>query len=176
MRTIKNILLRVPYVVLLVLPYVFAIVFNIWLKAETTDDAGDKFMGIMVTFSLIGALVVCARMIISSTIMSFRESSIWNLVTKIIYLPAHIYLFSLCSFGSAGFNGFVVLIWLILFLASFDLMRWTAAANIAACAKGHDDGKLKLGTTVIMMILSFVYVADIVVAVVQVVKSSRRKI
>lgn len=58
MKIFKNILLRIPYVVLLVLPYAFALVFNMWLKAETKGDAWDEFMRIMVTFSLVGALVV----------------------------------------------------------------------------------------------------------------------
>lgn len=176
MKVVKNILLRIPYVVLLGLPYVFMIFFNMWLKSETEGDALDQFTVIITAFSLIAALIVQSRMIISSTVMSFRESSIWNLVTKIIYLPAHIYLFSLGYVDSPVYSGFFALIWLVLLCISFDLMTCSAAANIAACAKGHDEGKLKLSTTIIMMILSYVYVADVICAIVQVAKSKARKV
>lgn len=175
MKIFKNILLRIPYVISLIIPYVFIVFVLIWLEIDTKGDPINELMSIFVIFTLIGALSIYARIIISATVMSFKESSIWNLINKLVYAPIHFYLILKCDFNEVFSNGYYLLFYVLMLLFSNQLLEWSAASNISACAKGHDDGKLKLSTTIWMIILSYVYVADIICAIVQIKKSSVRR-
>lgn len=161
---------RVPYIYVILLPYIIYLTLRLILEKFSLNGQGLVLMIVaLVIYCSIAAVAVISGIIISSVKLSPKETSVWNLVIKILHLPAH----AVCFLLHCGMmNPFLMLLSWLPAVVSIPLQAVSATMNIGTCINGLKNKKLKTKTAIIFALLSYVYIIDIVTAIMQVVSFS----
>lgn len=164
---------RIPYIYIILLPYVIYLTLRLILEKVSLNSQGIVLMIIaVVIYCAIAAVSVVSGIIISSFRLSPQEAAVWNLVTKILHLPAH----AICFLLHCGMmNPFLMLLSWLPAVVSLPLQAVSATMNTGACINGCKNKKLKTKTAIILALLSYVYIIDIITAVIQVVMCCKKK-
>lgn len=143
----------------LVFPYVF-----VFLTYLTTNLEKPFLPFVFMTATMTILFVVSLIMTVIDLISKWelKTSLLYNLWLKIVYVPIHLLLFLII--GGMG-NPFLFLFMGIPFGMSCMLMGVTGTMAVIGIVKGFRNGNYKFGKAVVYSILSYCYIADIVVAV-----------
>lgn len=171
---------RIPHLYMLFLPYIIALgtklLFSDDLAAFFNDEDGMFFWivyGMFILISCILAIIaVISGIIISVKSLSPRETAVWNLVTKLAYLPVHA---TCVSYFLGMMNPFLLMVSWVPVVSSLFLQGVSSTMNIGACMNGYKSKKMGIGASVILALLSYVYIIDIIAAVVELVKCMKNK-
>ena len=143
----------------LVFPYLFA------LFAYLISYLDKAFLPFCLMAAIMIILfVVSIIMTVIDVISKWNSKTalLFNLLLKIIYVPVHIVLFLIM--GGMG-NPFLFLFMGIPLMISGMFMGITGTIAVVAIIKGYREEKYRLSKTIVYSILSYCYIADIVVAV-----------
>ncbi len=93
-----------------------------------------------------------------------RGAAVRNLAVKLLHIPVHLALFAI----SMGFmNPFLMAFLFIPFFCGVGLLTYSGVMNIAGCIRLFRENKLSLKKSVLLCVCGFVYVVDVIAAVVQ---------
>jgi len=164
---------RIPYIYIILWPYVTYLTLNLILEKFSMNQQGIIMMLVAVAvYSLIAAGAMISGMVISTFKLSVKEASIWNLIIKLLHLPAH----AACFLLFCGMmNPFLMLLSWLPAIASIPLQFVSATTNVGTCINCRKNKKMETKTAVIFALLSYLYIIDIIIAVIQVVLICRKK-
>ena len=117
-----------------------------------------------------GIVAAIIGIVIASIKMTAKEASIWNLVIKIAYIPA--YVMMICCLG-ASMNIFLIWVSWIPVLFCILFIGMTGTVSIGTSVRCAREGKIKKSAAVAFSLLSYVFIADFIVAIVQVAISGK---
>ncbi|MBD5159263.1 MAG: hypothetical protein HDT23_03350 [Ruminococcus sp.] len=149
------------YIYIILLPYlVMMSIYFVLLKS--------------VTLSLVCIILLCIAGIfacISGNVSALADENdirpaIMNIVTKICYIPVYV----ICRYFFLGMlNPFLMVVSVIPFAIGICTVCFSGFCNIGVCINLFRKGKCKLFVSVILCLMGFVYVLDIIGAVIQII-------
>ena len=164
---------KIPIIFIALFPYLFALLtYIIFSESKVLGELELIKFAIM---TIIMIMLVILNLIITIIVLAkkeFRSVQIINLILKIIYIPAHIFLIFL---SSAMANPFLLLVMWIPIAISFALMGITGTVGLVGIIKGYLDKRYSLGGAIIFSILSYLYIFDIVIAIIVCIKARKIK-
>ena len=145
----------------MIFPYLWVLIMYI-----ITSMVEDSFAIVAITsivMSFIYFIVFVATLICIVCKWDSRSVMLINLLMKIIYIPVHSVLLLLAG---AMANPFLLVLMPIPFFMSVVFMAMTGTISVAANVNFYRNGNYKFSRAFVYSLLSYCYVADIVVAII----------
>ncbi len=160
---------KISYIYLIAMPYFILCLLLLVVKHEVSGTSVLLFVILSALLCLIGVAACIICNLASLTALSDKSSAVRNIVIKCCHIPAH---FAVLMLVSGFMNPFLLWASWIPALCGVGLLWYSAFTNIGACVSLVRRKKCSLKIGIVLCILSFVYIADIAAAVVQLKKSN----
>ncbi|MBR6627028.1 MAG: hypothetical protein IKL04_03485 [Lachnospiraceae bacterium] len=163
---------RIAHVYIIIFPYLFvAVLYGLLMSISETGRL--ILLGLLAGFMaiLIVAAIISAD-IISAFKLSPHEACVWNLVTKAVHMPAHLFCYLLLM---GMMNPFLLLISWVPLLLSLCLQGISGFASIGACVGCCRKKVMGKGLGILCSLLSFIYILDMLVAIGMVIGAAMAK-
>ena len=122
----------------------------------------------------IAGIFACVSCNISAlTGKSDVKPAVMNIVTKVCYIPAYVVL---RYFFLGMLNPFLVIVSWIPLLISICTIVFSGFCNIEVCINLFRKGRCKLFPAVLLCLMGFIYILDIIGAVIQLIISLKKKV
>ena len=155
-------------VYIVILPYL--LLWDIFKIKNKTDIIIYGLLALLMCLLGAGACIICN--LYSLRKLTDTQSALRNLAIKLCHIPAQL-LILLITLGFM--NPFLLLLSWLPLAVGVCLLVFDGSSNICACLTLKRRGKCSFKTALILGIFSFVYVGDIIAAIVQLVKSRGKK-
>ena len=162
-----------PYIYIFILGGFFA-----FMNVLSEDYYNIALLGLLiiaVIYNLYSFIIVIVNAVQGAKgKMTAREAARMNLIIKGVQIPAYILHFIL------GFMGLALSVWgigFILWAILIDLLTilLTGISSIGCSIRMHKEGILSTAAAIFMGIGSFIYCADVVIAIVYMVKARKKQ-
>ena len=177
----KEFLKYLKMIPVIIYPYIYVVILAIFLafmSALPSDYNDLALLGLMVVaviYNLYSFIVVIVNAVQGARgKMTARQAARMNLIIKGVQIPAYIMHFIL------GFIGLAMSVWgigIVFWALLIDLLTilLTGISSIGCTIRMRKEGILSTAAAILMGIGCFIYCVDVVVAIVYVVKTRKRK-
>ena len=149
------------YIYVILLPYlVMMSIYFVLLKSVALS------LVCVILLCIVGIFVCISGNVSALTDKNDIRPAIMNIVTKICYIPVYV----ICRYFFLGMlNPFLMVVSVIPFAIGICTVCFSGFCNIGVCVNLFRKGKCKLFVSVILCLMGFVYVLDIIGAVIQII-------
>ena len=177
----KEFLKYLKMIPVIIYPYIYVVilaVFLVFMRALPSDYNDLALLGLMIVaviYNLYSFIVVIVNAVqCAKGKLTARQSARMNLIIKGVQIPAYIMHFVL------GFVGLAMSVWgigIVLWAILIDLLTilLTGISSIGCSIRMRKEGLLSTAAAILMGIGSFIYCADLVIAIVYVVKARKKQ-
>ena len=159
---------KIPNIYILIFPYLYILLVCIIFRDKNINEENLKTLAIVSIIVIAIYILNCIIVAISSAFKYEPKKAIkTSLLMKIVYIPIHLLLYVLIG---AMANPFLVILIPVPFIISISLMSMTGMISAAGLINLYKHKIYKLGRTIVYILLSYCYIADLVISIITYIK------